>query len=55
MSIQTWATEKDWWTALETVKSNGENLGPNNSRENILISREFSKAVSLEYIISASS
>jgi heme-degrading monooxygenase HmoA len=41
MSIQTWATEKDWWTALETVKNNRENAGTDNSRENILVSREF--------------
>lgn len=41
MSIQTWATEKDWWTALETVKNNRENAETDNSRENILISREF--------------
>jgi heme-degrading monooxygenase HmoA len=41
MSIQTWATEKDWWTALETVKNNHENFVTNNSRENILVSREF--------------
>lgn len=40
MSIQTWASEKDWWTALETVKNNRENAGTADSRENILVSRE---------------
>ena len=41
MSIQTWATEKDWWTALETVKNNSEIVGTTDLRENILVSREF--------------
>jgi heme-degrading monooxygenase HmoA len=40
MSIQTWATEKDWWTALETVKNIREKSGQDNTRENILVSRE---------------
>jgi len=41
MSVQTWATEKDWWTALETVKNTREKLEVESSRENILVSREF--------------
>ncbi len=41
MSIQTWETEKDWWTALETVKSQQENLATEGTRENILVSRDF--------------
>jgi heme-degrading monooxygenase HmoA len=41
MSIQTWATQKDWWMALESVKNSREVGGTNDSRENILVSREF--------------
>ena len=41
MSVQTWATEKDWWTALETVKNVREKLEVEKNRENILVSREF--------------
>lgn len=41
MSIQTWATEKDWWTALETVKNMRSKSGHDSTRENILVSREF--------------
>ena len=41
MSIQTWKTEKDWWTALEIVKNTRENSEQDNNRENILESREF--------------
>jgi heme-degrading monooxygenase HmoA len=41
MSIQSWATEKDWWTALEIVKNNREKLDLESKRENILVSREF--------------
>ena len=41
MSVQTWETEKHWWTALETVKSQQEKLPADNTRENILVSREF--------------
>jgi hypothetical protein len=41
MSIQTWASEKDWCTALETVKNILEKSGLNSTRENILVSREF--------------
>ena len=41
MSIQTWETEKDWWTALETVKNIPEKSGQHSTRENILVSREF--------------
>ncbi len=38
MSVQTWNTEKDWWTALEYVKSIHQG---NVDRENILVSRDF--------------
>src|SRR5690606_23103776 len=41
MSIQTWETEQDWWTALETVKNIREKSGQDSTRENILVSREF--------------
>ena len=41
MSIQTWETEKHWWTALETVKNLREKLDAANTRENILVSRDF--------------
>ena len=41
MSIQTWETEKDWWTALETVKNIREKSDMESTRENILVSREF--------------
>ena len=41
MSIQTWKTEKDWWTALEAVKNTREKSGQDGTRENILESREF--------------
>lgn len=41
MSVQTWETEKDWWTALETVKAINSNSHHNSERENILISRDF--------------
>lgn len=41
MSIQTWETEKHWWTALETVKSLQEKFASENPRENILVSRDF--------------
>lgn len=41
MSIQTWATEKDWWTALETVKNMRSESEYDSTRENILVSREF--------------
>lgn len=41
MSIQTWATEKDWWTALETVKNMRSESEHDSIRENILVSREF--------------
>lgn len=41
MSIQTWETEKDWWTALETVKNIREQSGQDSTRKNILESREF--------------
>lgn len=41
MSVQNWETEKDWWTALETVKNIREKLAVESKRENILLSREF--------------
>lgn len=41
MSVQTWQTEKDWWTALEAVKQLSGRLAADLSRENILISRDF--------------
>lgn len=41
MSIQTWATENNWWTALETVKNIREKLAVESTRENILVSRDF--------------
>lgn len=40
MSIQTWETEKDWWTALESVKSISGRSGQDSTRENILVSRD---------------
>jgi heme-degrading monooxygenase HmoA len=54
MSIQTWATEKDWWKALETVKNNRENADTDNSRENILVSREFLNGSTRVHMIGAS-
>ncbi len=41
ISIQTWGTEKHWWTALEIVKNQQEKLAKDITRENILISRDF--------------
>lgn len=41
MSVQTWATEKDWWSALETVKHIREKPAVEGTRENILVSRDF--------------
>jgi heme-degrading monooxygenase HmoA len=41
MSIQTWETEKDWWTALDVVKNMAAKSPLNSARENILVSREF--------------
>lgn len=38
MSIQTWRSERDWWTALEAVKS-AQPSGP--GADDILVSREF--------------
>jgi hypothetical protein len=54
MSIQTWATEKDWWKALETVKNNRQNADTDNSRENILVSREFLNGSIRVHIIATS-
>lgn len=41
MSVQTWQSERDWWTALETVKNMRQKLNVEASRENILVSRDF--------------
>lgn len=38
LSIQTWRSEADWWSALSAVKSQ-ESAGP--AREDILVSRDF--------------
>ncbi len=41
MSIQTWASEGHWWSALEIVKNIREKSGKDSARPNILVSREF--------------
>jgi hypothetical protein len=40
MSIQTWRSERDWWTALNTVKQAQES-SPEAAADNILESRDF--------------
>ncbi len=41
MSIQTWETEKHWFTALETVKVLQSQLPQINQRVSILLERDF--------------
>lgn len=41
MSIQSWETAKDWWTALEAVKHDSERDPADQDRPSILVSRDF--------------
>ena len=41
MSIQTWESEKHWWSGLESVKNLQEKIPSDATRESILVSRDF--------------
>jgi hypothetical protein len=40
MSIQTWRSERDWWTALNAVKQ-AQDGSPEVAADSILVSRDF--------------
>lgn len=41
MSIQTWKTAQNWWTALDAVKSDSQSGQAAEDRPSILVSRDF--------------